>query len=327
MNILVTGGTGFIGSHLAEALIRGGDRVRTVAKDNRNSEILAALGVEVVLGDLNNGLAWGPLLAGVECVYHLAGVTRAKTNREYYEGNSLATKRFLGRCAEYASGLRRFVYVSSQAAAGPSPDGRPLTEEAPCHPVSDYGWSKMLAEREVWKFRDAFPVTIIRPSAAYGPRDRDMLQLVMMIKKRFQPVIGFGRKWLNVVHVRDLVAGLVLAGRHPRAEDELFFIGHEQAVTTEELGSAIAVALQASPIRLHLPHWAAYVFGAVSEALGRLGGRQVLFNLQKVRESVQESWLLSVEKAGTRLGFRPRIPLAEGMQETCAWYAANGWLN
>jgi nucleoside-diphosphate-sugar epimerase len=298
-----------------------------VAKDNRNSEVLESLGVEVVIGDLNNGLAWAPLLEGVECVYHLAGVTRARTNREYYEGNYLATKKFLGLCAAYAPRLRRFVYVSSQAAAGPSPDGRPLTEDSPCHPVSDYGWSKMLAEQEVWKFREAFPVTILRPSAVYGPRDRDMLQLVMMIKRRFQPVIGFGRKWLNVVHVRDAVAGLVLAGRHPGAEDELFFIGSERAVTTEELGTTIAGALQASPVRMHVPHWVAYAFGAVTEALGRAAGRQVLFNLQKVREAVQKGWLLSVEKAGSRLGFRSRIPLAEGMRETCAWYAANGWLN
>ncbi len=117
MNILVTGGTGFIGSHLVEALVRQGHRVRTVAKDNRNAEVLESLGVEVVIGDLNNGLAWAPLLEGVECVYHLAGVTRARTNQEYYEGNTLATKKFLSVCGEYAPRLRRFVFVSSQAAA------------------------------------------------------------------------------------------------------------------------------------------------------------------------------------------------------------------
>lgn len=327
MNILVTGGTGFIGSHLLEALVGEGHRVRTVAKDNRNAGVLESLGVEVVIGDLNNGCAWAPLFDGVECVYHLAGVTRARTNREYYEGNFLATKKFLGVCADHAAGLRRFVYVSSQAAAGPSPDGRPLTENSPCHPVSDYGLSKKLAEQEVWRFRDAFPVTIIRPSAVYGPRDRDMLQLFQIIKRRFQPVIGFGRKWLNVVHVRDVVAGLVLAGSHPGAEDELFFIGSERSVTTEDLGRSIADALESAPIRMPVPHWVAYAVGAMMEGLGKVSGRQVLYNLQKVRESVQKAWLLSVEKAGTRLGFRSRVPLVEGMKETYAWYVANGWLN
>ncbi len=154
MRVLVTGGSGFVGSHLIERLRERGDEVVSLAKEAANRELLAGLGVETVIGDLNNGIDPVPLLDRVEVVFHLAGVTRARATDDYYEGNHRATKRLIEHCIRHGRSVRRFVYVSSQAAAGPSLDGRPVDERIPCRPVSHYGRSKMLAEKEVLAARD-----------------------------------------------------------------------------------------------------------------------------------------------------------------------------
>ena len=326
MKVLVTGGTGFIGSHLVERLVQEGHQVRCVAKDRLHSVFLESLGIELMLGDLNNGMDLEAMLDGVECIYHLAGVTRARVNRDYYEGNYLATKKFIEICARSSNKIKRFVHVSSQAAMGPAVNGDPVTEEDVYHPVSHYGKSKMLAEKEVLRYRDKIPITIVRPSAVYGPRDKEMLQYFLLIKKHLQPLIGFGKKWLNFVYVDDLVSGLLLAGKHSKAEGESFFIGSDTSCTNEEIGNIVASILNSKLIRIRIPHWLVFSVAAVAEGAGKLSGKPIFFNVQKAREAVQTGWIFSVAKARSRLGFAPRFSLLEGMKKTYQWYRQNGWL-
>lgn len=326
MKILVTGGTGFIGSHLIERLSRDGHTVKCVAKDRLNLAMLEAANAEVVLGDLNNGMGWDTMLDDVDYIYHLAGMTRARSPRDYYEGNYCATKRFMEVCVSHCRNLKRLVYVSSLAAVGPSLDGQPTTEETPYHPVSHYGKSKMLGEGEVLKASGRLPVTIVRPSAVYGPRERDMYEYMRMIIRGIQPLIGFRQKFLNLIHSDDLVRGILLAADHPRAEGETYFLGSEVSYTTADIGKAIALAVQKSPVCFHVPHTLVYVIGALSELVGRMTGKQIFFNLQKARESVQPAWICSVKKAKEHLGFRQEVGLEEGMAQTYRWYRENGWL-
>jgi nucleoside-diphosphate-sugar epimerase len=327
MEVLVTGGTGFIGSHLMEKLVQKGHHVSCVAKDRMNSVFLESLDVEVVLGDLNNGMDLDSMLESAECIYHLAGAVRARSSKDFYEGNYLMTKNFINICARSCKRLKRFVYVSSLAAAGPSVDGRPVKEEDPFHPVSHYGRSKMLAELEVLHYSDRMPISIVRPSGVYGPRDREMLQYFLMIKKNLQLLIGFGRKWLNLTYVDDIVNGLLLAGEHPKAEGETFFIGNERSYPVEEIGNTIACLMNCKPIRIHMPHLAAFSIGIIAESIGKLTRRQIFFNFQKAKESVQTGWIISVDKARSKLGYRPRVSITEGMKRTYEWYRENGWLN
>ncbi len=326
MKVLVTGGTGFVGSHLVERLRKKGDEVKCVAKDRLNATLLESLNVEIVLGDLNNGIGWDSILDGVECIYHLAGVTRAKSSKEYYEGNYLATKRFVEVCTANCVNLRRLVYVSSLAAIGPSPDGYPVTEETPYHPVSHYGISKMKGELEILRVRDRLPVTVVRPSAVYGPRERDMYEYMRLIMRGIQPIIGFHKKLLSLIHSDDLVEGIILAAEHSRAIDQTYFLGSEGWYATEEVGSAIACAIQKFPVRVRIPHAVVYVVAGVAAAIGKLTNKQIFFNLQKARESVQSAWICSVEKAKTHLGFSQHVSLAAGMERTYRWYRENGWL-
>jgi nucleoside-diphosphate-sugar epimerase len=326
MKILVTGGTGFLGSHLVARLRQKGHEVVCVAKDALNAAFIRSLNVEVVLGDLNNGLGWESILDGVAVIYHLAGVTRAKLSKDYYEGNYFATKRIVEVCSKNCKSLKRFVYVSSLAASGPALDGQPLREDVPCHPVSHYGKSKMLGELEVLRARDKLPITIVRPAAAYGPRDREIYQYFRIIQRGVQPLIGFGRKRLNLIHCDDLVDGILLAGGHPRSVGETYFLGSEENYPVEDIGGAIARILKRHPIRLRLPHGFVYAIGAMAGVVSKVTGKPIFFNLQKAREAVQPAWICSVEKAKSQLGFRSRVSLSEGMLKTYLWFRENNWM-
>ncbi len=326
MNVLVTGGTGFIGSHLVERLRDRGYGVRCIAKDAMNARILESRGCSVVIGDLNSPGSMEPLLDGVDTVYHVAGVTRCRVPAEYYEGNYLATKNVVDACAKAAPGLRHFVYVSSQTAIGPSVDGLPVGEETPYHPVSHYGKSKMLAELEVLRAAEKLPVTIVRPSAVYGPRERDMYDYIRTIKHGLKLLIGFHDKLMSLIHVEDLVGGIILAGESALSIGEKYFLGSEEYYSYAEIGATIARVVHRHPLSLRLPHCLVWSVGAVSTAIGKLSGQQVFLNIEKAREVVQPAWTCSVQKAKKELGFRQHVSLEEGMRRTYEWYVENGWM-
>lgn len=326
MKTLVTGGTGFIGSHLIERLLGKGYEVLCVAKDVLNRELLERAGCKVVLADLNNGISWDSLLDGVDCVYHVAGVTRCRSPREYYEGNYRATKHFVDICVNLRSSLKRFVYVSSLTAVGPSLDGRPVDETSPYHPVSHYGKSKMLAELEVLRVSDRLPMTIVRPSAVYGPRERDMYDYMRLIKKGIQPLVGFRSKLMSLIHSDDLVDGIIRSGESEIAVGKTYLLGSEAIYSVREIGRAISCAVHRHPLCVGLPHCLIYAVGGIATLVGKATGQQVFFNIEKVKESVQPAWTCSVEKAKSELGFHQSVELVEGMKSTYSWYCKNGWM-
>lgn len=322
---LVTGGTGFIGSHLVTRLRSRGERIRCVAKHEINAASLEEMGTEVILGDLNGDLDLDSVLDGVDRVFHLAGVTRAHDTSDYYEGNVHATARLIDACVRHASTIRRLVYVSSLAAVGPAPD-LPIDEDFPCRPVSHYGRSKLLGEKEVLKARDRMAVTIVRPSAVYGPRDSDFLKYFRLVKHRLRLIAGLTPRRLSLIHVDDLIDGLILAGEHHRAANEVFFIADEDSVTTEQFALEVASAMGIRTLGIHVPAALVFVTAAIVEATGKLAGQDVLFNRQKARELVQPRWICSVAKAVERLGFCPRVSLSAGVRATLDWYLKAHWL-
>lgn len=326
MRALVTGGTGFIGRHLVRSLWEAGYEIRCLVRNRARAQILKALPVEIVSATIDRSTNWRSILEDVDIVYHLAGVTRARTPAEYYEGNHEVTSILVDACLRYGPHLQRFVHVSSLAAAGPSLDGHPLQEDSPCRPVSHYGRSKLMSEQAVLKAGDRLPISIVRPSAVYGPGDRDFFMYIRLVESGILPLIGFRTKLLNLVFVEDVVRGIFLAGSSPAAVGHTFFLGSDRDYSTLEIGNAVAQALGRQPARVRVPHAMVLAIGALAEGFGKASGRQVFFNMQKAREAIQSAWACSIAKACALIGFNPQVSLIEGIQRTCAWYRMEGRL-
>ncbi len=211
--ILVTGGTGFIGSHLVERLAAQRRAVRCLVRPSSNLRDFPA-GIELAQGDLESGAGLADALHAVDTVIHLAGVTKARSPADYDRGNAAATAQLVGAAA--SSGIHRFVHVSSLAAAGPSSSNGPLSEEDAPRPVSHYGRSKLAGEQFVRQSPLADRAVIVRPPVVYGPRDRDVYQMIRTVAGGWMLQIGSVRRYFSLVYVGDLVDGLIAAADRVR---------------------------------------------------------------------------------------------------------------
>jgi nucleoside-diphosphate-sugar epimerase len=192
--------------------------------------------------------------------------------------------------------------------------------------VSPYGRSKLLAEAEALKWKDRFPLVILRPAAVYGPGDEDFLDFFRLIGRGILPLYGRRRKSLSVCAASDAVAAMVLAAGADVASGEVFNVAHPEPATWEELGGTAARILGRKAVRIRVPPWTAYAVCAVSDGLGRLRRRPTALNLSKYRDMLPDAWEADVTKARRVLGFEARVPLEEGLRETLGWYVRNGRL-
>lgn len=326
MKILITGATGFIGSHLTEELVRRGHAVRCLIRPTSNLVWIQHLPIERAHGDFDDDVSLQKAVADVDIVFHAAGVTKARTKDEYFTGNYTPTKNLLLAALKSDPTLKRFVHISSQAAIGPSIDGKPVNEQTPFHPVTTYGISKMEAEKECLRLMDRLPITIVRPPAVYGPRDKDIFEFFNAMNRGLQPMIGFTTKTVSLIHVFDLVAGIVLAAEQPKAVGETYFVSSERHYTWKEVGQLTARIMGKRVLRVKVPEIGVYMVAGFSELFSMVSRRPVLLNWEKARDIVQSAWTCSVEKAKRELGFRESLTLERGIQNTVQWYRAQGWL-
>ena len=322
--VLVTGATGFIGSHLVYALLEHGYEVDVLVRKNSDLRWLPGEGISVIYGDLveKGGI---PTLDRFDHIFHLGGATRAVHTRDFYIINRDGTERLLD-AAGNISGLRRFVYLSSQAAAGPSPDDRPQTEEDPPGPVSPYGQSKLQAEHVVLDRCDSFHVTILRPCAVYGQRDTYMLELFKSISMGFFPSIGKGPMYLSFCYVQDLVRALILSIRKDHSSGEIFFIADGEKYSMDFFAEQVSAELCVRLHKINIPVWAARIFAALADGWGLVRKKPAAFSRNKCAEGIQRNWVCAIGKAQTMLGFSPENDLKTGLKATLQWYKEIGWL-
>ena len=326
MKALVTGSTGFVGSHLVEKLVARDYRVSCLIRKSTKLDYIRDLPVEFVNADYGTPESLRPAVEGADYIFHIGGVTKAKDRRVYYLGNHETTKSLLDAVHKYNPGIRRFVLASSLTAVGPGTGTEFVDENTPYHPITTYGKSKMEAERECLASSSAIPVTIIRPPAVYGPRDKDIFEFFNSVNKHFLPLSGFRRKILSFVHVYDLVDGFIAAAENPKAAGQTYFISNEEVYDWEMLGNAAKKVLGTWVIKARVPHFLLYTIAGVSEFVARAQGKAALMNIEKARDGIQSNWLCSPKKAFNELGYKSKLSLEEGVANTIEWYKKNGWM-
>lgn len=326
MKILITGGNGFIGSHLIEQLLAQHHHIVCFRRKTSNLHWIENLPIELVSGDIADFPSLIQNISGFDSVYHLGGILRARRVEDYYKINVEGTRNLLEACRLNNPHLKRFIYISSQAAAGPSHDHSPRSETTPPNPVSHYGKSKLLAEQVVLDYRSYFPVTIIRPPAVYGPRDDDILQFFKYVKMGVKPVIGSAHKTVAVIYIYDLIRGILLAAEHPEAENELFFMADCHPYTWKDVYDTIARVMNKKALLICMPIPIVSMMATINETISRWLGRAAIFNQDKTDEMKQRDWLVDCSRAKQKLGFTAQTTLEQGFQATYDWYRAQGWI-
>lgn len=326
MKALVTGGTGFIGSHLTEALIRKGVQVRCLLRKTSDLKWLKGLPIEFVYGDCNDKISLEKAVRGVDWVFHLAGVTKAIREETYFKINGLGTQNLIHACLKNNPRLQKIIYISSQAAAGPSRDGCGKTESDPCEPVSFYGRSKWVGEESVVAHAHELPVLILRPSAVYGPKDKDIFAFFKCLSRRVKPCPIGPDQHLSLCYVQDIVQGILLAVETQTKSGEIFFLSDGNDYRMENIGDILAQAMGITAFRIRVPKPMIWGIACFSEYLSKFFRRPALLNKDKAKELIQKDWVCDITKAKIFLGFEPKVSLSEGAKLTFEWYKKEKWL-
>ncbi len=337
---LVTGGTGFVGGHVVRALRAAGHDVTCLVRATSRREDLAPLGVRFVEGDATDPTSVATALAragGVDWVVHLAALLKAPWRPDFVAANAAGAAAVVGACAG-RDAPPACVVVSSLAAAGPAPYGRPRDERDLPRPASRYGRAKLAAEEAARALAGRAPVTIVRPPAVLGGGDRTTLPVFRLAARGWVVAPTRRRRPQSFVHAADLAALLLVAaarGERLPAPGEaawaapgagLYFAAADEPLDFVGLGRVVARALgRRRPRVVRLPEAFARLAAAGGELAGRLRDRPSFLNLDKARELAAGAWWCSAAKARTTLGWA-HAPLERRLAETAADYRALGLL-
>jgi nucleoside-diphosphate-sugar epimerase len=331
----ITGANGFIGRNLTMRLAQLGWRVRALA---RRTHATAPPWLADFPADAAKRVEWLPVdyaadqptntltrhLHGIDALIHLAGATRAPTVDALRAANVGVTERLLD--AARAAVVPRFVLVSSQAAAGPAPDREhPRVESDTPIPVEAYGRSKR--DAELLTRKSGLPFAIVRPAAVYGPADKDFLNLFRLARFGLALHPANRSHWISIIHVRDLVDGLLCAATDERALGETFFLANDEPMQWGALFTLAAAAAETT-LRADLEVPAPLVqWGAeLGDAYARLTGSVPLLTTQKLQMAREPFWICSSDKAKATLGWVQRVGLPEGFRDVYRWYVDHGWV-
>lgn len=321
MKTLVTGATGFIGSHLVEELIRQGHSVTCLVRKTSNLQWIDGLNVRLIYGDCAIKESLLNAVADFDYIFHLAGLTKAANERDFFSANALGTENLINAVIEKNPDIKRFVYLSSLAAAGPSCNGTPSKETGEAKPVSAYGRSKLEGERIVMRHKNTIPVTIIRPPAVYGPRDKDIYVFFKLLKKGIS--LCWGKCYYSLLYVDDLVKGTILSAESKTAEGEIFYLSDGRIYSNKEITEAIASTLGSKPIRLKIPRYLMPMLASIGQ---KLGNQSNIINKDKIKELQYSYWTCDSTKSRNELGFIPNVGIKEGVKWTADWYRIHQWL-
>lgn len=317
----VTGATGFVGRHLLEALVAGGVSLRVLARDPKKLPPFQGSKVEVVVGDLRDERSLERFVAGLGTLLHLAGLVRARRAAHFFAANAAGTARLVA-CARKAESEPRLVYVSSLAAAGPSPSPNGRAPEDPPFPISAYGRSKLEGEKAVMSYGGSW--VILRPPAIYGPKDRDVFQFFKMASRGFL-FYPRGERFATVAFVGDVVLAILRAAASELSA-RVFHLGEPKPYAMRRLLQTLADAGHVRARVLALPGGFFRLAGFVGDGLHLLGFSDVPMTSDKAKELLARHWVAQTGPSFAALGLPEPVPFRQGAELTWAWYRRQGWL-
>jgi nucleoside-diphosphate-sugar epimerase len=323
MKAFITGGTGFIGSHLADKLIENGaEEVRCMVRSD--AKWLTGKSITQVKGNLDDIPALRDGLQGVDVLFHLAALVKAPKQEILNRTNVEATENLI-RTAQRV-GVKKIVILSSLAATGPS-FGRPVTEKDPLMPISMYGRSKQLMEEMIHSIATKHDsISILRPPAVFGPREEQIYSFFKMCAKGFCPIIGDGESTrISMVHVADVIQGLMLASNDTSKGIKTYFVSSEELYTWNQIKDATSNALQRKLYTLYVPSGVVKSIGTVIETAGSIIGKYPVMNKDKALEMTHE-WICSVDAIKNDLGYTQQVSLEDGITDTIKWYKKHNWI-
>lgn len=321
--VALTGGTGFVGSHLVDTLCAAGLEPRVLVRRPDRARWIAGAGARFVPGELADPGSLARLVHGAGTVIHLAGVVRAGRAEQFEEANRVGTANLVAVLRSQAPEAR-LVHVSSLAAAGPSPTPEGRGPESEPRPVSAYGRSKLGAEREVAALGGAGWWTVLRPPAIYGPRDTDVLAFFRMAALGVAAVPS-GSRWISVAWVGDVVRAVLAAAA--RAEPgRTYHLGEPEGYEIGDLVRRLARA-GGVPVRVvRVPGAVLSLAGMGGSVLHRLGLSGIAMTRDKARELTARHWTAASRSSLEALGLGPGVPFDDGARRTWAWYREMGWV-
>ncbi len=340
-NVLVTGATGFIGQHLVEALVEKRVNVTCFVRSTSQISKLQPLGVSFIEGDITDERSLPQALAGINTVFHLAGLLEARPRSKLYEVNEEGTRNLAQACAACQK-PPVLVVLSSLEAAGSSLDDAPNTEIEPPTPTTTYGKSKLAGEHAAAEYAGKVPISIVRAPTVIGEWDHQTLNVFKLLRiARFgvHPIPLRPTMRLSLIHAHDLAEFLLLVAergeRLPSPMDTqkdtgqgLYYVGYNEHPTFGELLVLASAALGEGHARvIHIPQFFLWPLAFPYEVWYHLrGGSPGVINFDKVRAALAGSWTCSPEKARIQLGFTPSLPLIDRIKQTVDWYQDKGWL-
>jgi nucleoside-diphosphate-sugar epimerase len=328
MKALVTGGTGFIGRHLVSTLLNEGWEVRCLARKTSIKPKKFSNDVEWIIGNLQSKDSLIPACKNVDVIFHLAGAIVARKPEDFFKINYYGTDNLVRAIGESGNSNIRLVFVSSQAASGPSADLKAKSEGEPSFPVSLYGESKLAAEIAVLRHKNRIHSTIVRPATVYGPGDKETLLFFKLAKNHIEPFISFNKRFISVIHVADLVKLLIMTSKSTLPSGEIFYAADSSVhgYSWNTIVKEAAKSLDTFTFPIFVPKQIVLLSAGISGLWSKLTGKATMLNIDKYKEMVQRAWICSPEKAKNMLGFEPEYDLKEGFQETANWYRQHGWI-